>query len=529
VSLLLWRSWREATDEVPLPAVVFSPMITSAYAPAKITVALISAALLAGLLPILWLASENSAKLFDAYILRVLTFTLWQSLLSTLLSLLLGIPAALALARRQFPGRNMIVSLLALPLALPQIVVVLTLVGLFGENGWLNGTIPLYGLSGILLAHVFFNATLAARLSLQALQSIPTEQLRLAGQLGLSDWRHIKLVDWPTLKQVLPGIALLIFLLCAASFTIVLTLGSGPQTTTLEAAIYQSLRSDFDPARAASLSLIQLVLCLGLGLAILRAGVSPTQATLRLTAKRFDGVTVLARISDVLAIAVLALLLLLPLITLLTKGLPNLTITATTLKATLTSVIFATATSVVATVAAYALAHAAVRNKSWSTLAQLASFMGLAVPPAVIATGWFLIAVNTTGLSHIAPVLIIALNALLSLPYVFGLLLPAMRSVAQQDRLAASLKLSGWNRFWTVDRKALSPALIASLAMSTALSMGDLAAILFFGDGRYITLPSLIYQQMGSYRMQGAMGTALVLAALVWLILMAAEKAGKRA
>ena len=49
-------------------------------------------------------------------------------------------------------------------------------------------------------------------------------------------------------------------MLCITSFTIVLTLGGGPAATTLEVAIYQALRFDFDPARAVTLTLLQIAL-----------------------------------------------------------------------------------------------------------------------------------------------------------------------------------------------------------------------------------------------------------------------------
>ena len=55
---------------------------------------------------------------------------------------------------------------------------------------------------------------------------------------------------------------LLVFMLCLTSFAVVLTLGGGPKSTTLEVAIYQSLRFDFEPTRAVVLALLQLCLCL---------------------------------------------------------------------------------------------------------------------------------------------------------------------------------------------------------------------------------------------------------------------------
>ena len=94
-----------------------------------------------------------------------------------------------------------------------------------------------YGLQGILLAHLFFNLPLATRLLLQALENIPVEQRQLAAQLGMNGWQQFRFVEWPALRrQILPSGAL-IFMLCFASFATVLSLGGGPQATTIELAI----------------------------------------------------------------------------------------------------------------------------------------------------------------------------------------------------------------------------------------------------------------------------------------------------
>ena len=63
------------------------------------------------------------------------------------------------------------------------------------------------------------------------------------------------------LREVLPGAFVLVFLLCMTSFAVALTLGGGPRATTVELAIYQALRFDFDLGRAAWLALIQFALC----------------------------------------------------------------------------------------------------------------------------------------------------------------------------------------------------------------------------------------------------------------------------
>ena len=490
---------------------------------ATIALTLITLAILAGLLPVAWLGVDEGEKALDAYTLRVIAFTLWQALLSTAISAVLGVAAAFALARRQLWGRAMLVRLLALPMALPAIVVVLGILGIFGAEGPLANFIPLYGLTGILLAHVFFNAPLVARFMLSALTTIPPEQLRLAAQLGFSGSAHLRYVDWPILRQALPGALLLVFLLCAASFTIVLTLGGGPQATTLEVAIYQALRSDFDPARATLLALVQIALCGFLGFGVLHFSVqTQTQDALRLTLRRYDGQSTIAKLLDILSILLLVALLLPPLAALVTSGIASLSLQTAFFTALMTSLALASATAVIACTLAWVMATGPTR------VSTLTSQAGLILPPAVIATGWFILASKGPRLSALAIPLIIALNSLMALPFAYNALAPALRSKMQShDRLCASLGISGWNRLRHIDLPSAKAPLSLGLAMAALVSLGDLSAILFFGSGQYVTLPALIYQQMGSYRMENAMGTALILALLSFAILWAAESWSK--
>ncbi len=158
-------------------------------------------------------------------------------------------------------------------LDLPVLVAVFGILSVYGRQGWLASlcqslglewTFSPYGLQGILLAHVFFNLPMASRLLLQALENIPGEQRQLAAQLGMRGWHFFRFVEWPWLRRQIPPVAALIFMLCFASFATVLSLGGGPQATTIELAIYQALSYDYDPARAAMLALLQMVCCLGL-------------------------------------------------------------------------------------------------------------------------------------------------------------------------------------------------------------------------------------------------------------------------
>ena len=174
--------------------------------------------------------------------------------------------------------------------------------------------ISVYGLQGILLAHLFLNLPFAVRLILNGWAAIPAERFRLAAALGFGPrevWRHI---ERPMLRERLAGVALSIFLVCLTSFTVILVMGGGPRATTLELAIYQAFTLEFDLAHAAALASLQMATSLGaafLGL----AAVTPAAfgAGLDRPHARRDRTGPLGLTFDILAITAASLLLALPL------------------------------------------------------------------------------------------------------------------------------------------------------------------------------------------------------------------------
>jgi thiamine transport system permease protein len=436
------------------------------------------------------------------------------------------VPVARALARRRFPGRGIIIRLLVLPLALPAIVTVLGIVEIYGTRGWLGGLFDIYGLQGILLAHVFFNFPIAARMILARLASIPPESWRLAAQLGFRDRDLWHRIEWPQIRTALPGIAILIFLLCTASFTVVLTLGGGPSATTLEVAIYQALRFDFDPPRAVGLALIQLAICSVLALLAYRLGgkISAWQS-FRSISKRYDGTGLFARLGDCLAIVMGLAILTPPIAAVILSGAAHLGFGADVAEATATSLAIGLCSASLSLILCWPLAQAAARLPGWTRLSSLAVVSGLVMPPAVLATGWFLLLTRLPTFAVPAPALVVAMSALLALPFVYSTLAAAVSDSARQhDRLCASLGISGVHRFMRIDLPSLRSPLVFSFLMAAIVSLGDLTAIMFFGSQGFTTLPALIYRQMGSYRIETAAGTALILALLVMVLVMLAER-----
>src|SRR5690606_16681101 len=102
--------------------------------------------------------------------------------------------------------------------------------------------------------------------------------------------------------------------LCFTSFAVVLTLGGGPKATTLEVAVYQALRFDFDLGRAVTLALVQLLLCSAIVLAVLRLSVpSTTELTEGRLYERPDSGGRLGLVIDGAVIALALFLVVLPL------------------------------------------------------------------------------------------------------------------------------------------------------------------------------------------------------------------------
>ena len=254
------------------------------WLPAGLALAVV-AAVVGGALAALGVAAPGldlAGNLGDAYLWRVVWFTVFQAALSTLLSVALAVPVARALARRRFPGRGLLLRLFSLSLVIPVIVAIFGIAAVHGRSGWLNDAFELlglervhylYGLTGILIGHCFFNMPFIARILLQAVEAVPPETWRVASQYGLRSGDIFRLVEWPAMRSVLPGAAGLVFMLCFTSFAVVLTLGGGPKATTLEVAVYQALRFDFDLGRAVALALVQLLLCGAIVLAVLQLAV----------------------------------------------------------------------------------------------------------------------------------------------------------------------------------------------------------------------------------------------------------------
>jgi len=507
--------------------------------------------------------------------LAAIRFTVTQAVLSAVLSCALAVPVARALARRRFVGRAVLVTLMGAPFILPVIVAVLGLVMVFGRAGWVStalGTLGLppmniYGLHGVVLAHVFFNLPLATRLILQGWLAIPAERFRLAATLDMAPRDIARQLEWPMLRATLPGAFMVIFLICTTSFAVALALGGGPRATTVELAIYQAFRFDFDLSRAAFLALIQLAI--SAVAALLALWVAVPQATgggLDRTVERWDAARLGLRVLDGASIMLAGLFLLLPLLAIALRGLPEIATLPAGVWAAAWRSVWVAGLSVLVTLAlalSMTLAITRLGAAQWGFATptppasicpkkkperegfptwpvairrrravargiEAVGYLAMAASPLVIGTGLFLIVFPFADPVTLALPVTALVNGVMALPFALRALVPAAQEVeARFGPLADSLGLTGWHRLRRLTLPRLRRPLGFAAALAGALSMGDLGVIALFADPEAGTLPLLLYRLMGSYRMDQAAGVALVLLALSLAVFWVLDRGGR--
>ncbi|MFT5114384.1 MAG: thiamine transport system permease protein [Parasphingorhabdus sp.] len=492
--------------------------LVTGYVAAAVVVALVSLPL-----TVLFLFGEgafDTSFWFDRYIQRTLRFSLWQAFLSTLLSVLPAVLVSRALFRLgDFPGRRLMLGLFGLPLVVPAIVAVLGLISVFGTQGWFSLGRNLYGIIGILLAHIFFNLPLAIRLLLPAFEQIPNAQWRLADQYGMNAWQRWRLVEWPAIRAPFTGVALLIFMLCLTSFAVVLALGGGPKSTTLEVAIYQALRFDFDPGRAVTLAALQLSLCIVLAvLANSLAGKHGSEPDMTLRSKSLP---VQRRISDILPVFLVAGFVGTILLAIVLDGVAGPVLEVVLDERLWYSAIMSLGIALSASLLAFVLGWLILRSAALEAFygnhkrahgLETAAMVIYVVPPLVLGTGLFMLLIGAVRIESVTIPVVILVNALMGVPFVVRTLQGTIRQrTIEFELLCRSLGIRGFARFRLIDYPLSRRQTGLAVALVAALALGDLGVVALFAGPQQTTVPLLLYHRLSAYQIPEASVTALCL------------------
>ena len=480
---------------------------------------------------------------------RVVWFTVWSAGLATVVSVLLGLPAAYALHRLDFPGRRLVRALLLVPFVLPTVVVGVAFRQLLGESGPLA---PL-GLDGtpvaIIAGLTFFNVAVVIRAVGASWESLDVRPGEAAAALGASPRQVFRTVTLPALRPAIVSAASVVFLFCATSFGVVLTLG-GLRYSSIETEIYLLTTQLLDLQAAAALSVVQLVAITALLALAARLRAVPDAGVARQVARprrpgRDDA-------PQLVATAALLVLVAAPVAALVVGslrvdgrwGLANyrglddpgsgqallvpvtdalVTSLRTAVDATWMSLLLGGLVALVVTRRSRSRAERRVRGV-------LDGFFMLPLGVSAVTLGFgFLITLDHPPLNlRDSPLLVPVAQALVALPLVVRTLAPVLSSIDDRQRqAAASLGAGPMRVLTTVDLPVVWKPLLAAAGFAFAVSLGEFGATSFLARDEHPTLPVVIFALIGrpgaaSYGM--ALAASVVLAATTALVMLAVER-----
>ena len=485
-----------------------------------------------------------NAALHDSAIRHVVWFTAWQALLSTALTVVIGLGPAYLLARYEFTGRRLITALVTVPFVLPTVVVGAAFLALLPDS--LDQSV-----TAIVLAHVFFNIAVVVRGVGGLWQQLPADLTSAARTLGASPLRAMREITLPLLAPAIYASASIVFLFTFTSFGVVRLLG-GPAHTTLEVEIWQRATRLGDVSVAAVLSVAQLVL-LGAAVAWFAHIQSRHRRGLRLQplAQRQRARTTRQRSFVAITAAAIVVSIAAPLMALIERSLRTTgghslaawrgvfgsstgqPVRPTTgahvdplasLATSLRFAVIATAISlVIGATASLVIATLGRRGR----LLDVALMLPLGTSAVTIGFG-LLIAFDSGRLDWRASPLMIPLgHALVATPFVVRVVLPVLRSIDTGLRDAASTLGASPLRAWReVEVRLIARPLATAAGFAMAISLGEFGATSFLTRQGRETLPIAIERLLNSpaslLHAQGYV-LAAVLAALTFVIVAAIE------
>lgn len=219
----------------------------------------------AGELSLRWLREVLSVTPWP----RSLGTTVWVAALAALVAMAVGVPMAIGLEGRAFRGRALLSLLVALPLAVPGVLLGVGMLALFQTLGvW--GSPAALGLALAVPA-----LPVVVLLTRQALREVPPDLALAARGLGATPTRAALAVTLPLVAPTIAGAAGLAFLLALNEAIVTQFLARPPDSETLAKVVWPKLRYSLSPAVAAASAVLLLVTLVGVGVALLgRAALS---------------------------------------------------------------------------------------------------------------------------------------------------------------------------------------------------------------------------------------------------------------
>ena len=194
-------------------------------------------------------------------VLSVAVFTVGMAALATAVMLPPGLAVAWVLARRRFPGRAVIETLVSLPLVLPPVATGLILITVLGRRGLLGGLLERMGIEvmftwrAVVVAMVVMGLPLLVRSARAGFEQVDRRYEQIAATLGARPARVFFTVSLPLARRGVLAGSLLGFSRALGEFgATIMVAGALPDTRTIAVAIYTYTETGQDAAAGVMLA-----------------------------------------------------------------------------------------------------------------------------------------------------------------------------------------------------------------------------------------------------------------------------------
>ena len=197
---------------------------------------------------------------------QAISLSLFTSTMATAVTIALATPLAFVMARRQFPLKRVVDSLIDLPTVLPPAVAGVALLMAFGRRGIAGGLLAALGIdiaftqTAVIMAQIFIAAPLYLKSAITGFATIEPELEQSAALDGASEWNIFRHVTIPLSRRALLSGAVLTWARALGEFgaTIIFAGNFPGRTQTMPLAIYIGFELDLDVALTLSVILMGL-------------------------------------------------------------------------------------------------------------------------------------------------------------------------------------------------------------------------------------------------------------------------------
>lgn len=504
------------------------------------------------------LVGDWFSTLAEPRVLDAIWFTIWQAVVSTLVCLIMGLPAAYVLYRRRSPGARWIRALLTVPFALPTIVTAIGFTVFRQQDVWHGGTAAEglfdHPITWIIAAHIFVNFSVITRVvgSTWVSQSHDTEEA--AALSGAGRFRVFWSISLPQLKPAIVSATFTVFLYCTASYGLVLVLGGG-LINSIETEIAIAANQFLDLQEAGTLALLQTLL------SVVAFAISSTGSRARIGFEVQDAddgkrpidrrdwpAVALTYISVALTFAPLALIMhraftgtngsatLENFAALGSNGARNLldiTLAQAALNSLRNVVVATLLAGIIGTLVAYLLTRP-TRSRTQNAVNRILDvlfLMPLGVSTIVLGFGYLLTFGGGWLPLRSSWVIVPLVQGLMALPLVVRIVHPALRASSEElGEQAATDGASAFAAFLRIELPMAREAVSAAFGYAAIVSVGEFGAASLLAYGDQATLPTVLYQLVsrpGGENYGMAMSMSAIVIAITFAVVFVASLPAK--